>query len=246
MVTDGRMATATDAATLTLAQWFSPAYPVGAFQFSHGLERAIDCGDVSDGDALAAWIHDVVRHGSGASDVLFLSAAYLAETEARLLEVDELARAFAPSAERLRETVDMGRTFRRTTASLLGRELPELVHPVVAGLCARLADLPLRLTASMYLQAVRRQSGVGGRPPDPRSGRPKARKSSATCCRSAWRSPKAARMATSTPSDHRHSPRTSRRCSTKPSTPGSFEHDGHERPPPDSASADRSGRARPR
>ena len=153
MVTDGRMATATDAATLTLAQWFSPAYPVGAFQFSHGLERAIDCGDVSSGDALAAWIRDVVRHGSGASDVLFLSAAYLAESEARLLEVDELARAFAPSAERLRETVDMGRTFRRTTASLLGRELPELVHPVVAGLCARLADLPLRLTASMYLQA---------------------------------------------------------------------------------------------
>ena len=153
MVTDGRMATATDAATLTLAQWFSPAYPVGAFQFSHGLERAIDCGDVPNGDALAAWIRDVVRHGSGASDVLFLSAAYLAESEARLLEVDELARAFAPSAERLRETVDMGRTFRRTTASLLGRDLPELVHPVVAGLCARLADLPLRLTASMYLQA---------------------------------------------------------------------------------------------
>ena len=24
-------------ATLTLAQWFSPAYPVGAFAYSHGL-----------------------------------------------------------------------------------------------------------------------------------------------------------------------------------------------------------------
>ncbi len=149
----GLMATATETGIMTLMQWFSPAYPVGAFQFSHGLEWAIESGDVPDRDALAAWTRDVVSHGSGASDVMFLSAAYLADSNSELLEIDEMARAFAPSAERLRETADMGRTFRAVTSRLLDRELPELVHPVIVGLCARLADLPLQLTASMFLQA---------------------------------------------------------------------------------------------
>jgi len=36
----------TDRQILTLAQWLSPAYPVGAFAYSHGLEWAVRAGDV--------------------------------------------------------------------------------------------------------------------------------------------------------------------------------------------------------
>ena len=37
---------------LTLAQWLSPAYPVGAFAYSHGLEAAVEAGRVRDGEGL--------------------------------------------------------------------------------------------------------------------------------------------------------------------------------------------------
>ncbi|MEE4348227.1 MAG: urease accessory protein UreF, partial [Paracoccaceae bacterium] len=33
---------------LTLMQWLSPAYPVGGFSYSHGLEWAVAAGDVTD------------------------------------------------------------------------------------------------------------------------------------------------------------------------------------------------------
>ena len=147
------MDTITESGILTLQQWFSPAYPVGAFHFSHGLEGAVDGGEVSDGGTLRDWIRDVLMHGAGAADAVFLSAAYRAGSGEGLQEIDEVARAMAPSAERLRETVDMGRTFGTVTGKLLGRELPDLVYPVVVGLSARLAGLPLQLTASTFLQA---------------------------------------------------------------------------------------------
>ena len=66
-------------AILTLAQWFSPAFPVGSYSYSHGLEWSIDVGDVQDAAALSAWIGDVLDHGSGRSDASFLAAAYQAQ-----------------------------------------------------------------------------------------------------------------------------------------------------------------------
>ena len=35
-----------------LTAWFSPAYPVGAFSFSHGLEAAVAAGTVTGRAAL--------------------------------------------------------------------------------------------------------------------------------------------------------------------------------------------------
>ena len=75
MATGARMAMPTETAhVLTLAQWFSPAYPVGAFSYSHGLERAVQAGCVTDGASLGAWIGDVLAHGEGRSDAVFLHA----------------------------------------------------------------------------------------------------------------------------------------------------------------------------
>ena len=99
MDTDAPLATATE--TLTLAQWFSPAFPVGAFAYSHGLEWAIDSGSVSDRAAAQAWIAQVLEHGTGWNDVLFLTASYRSQDEIAVQEVDAIARAFAASKERL-------------------------------------------------------------------------------------------------------------------------------------------------
>jgi len=153
MATGGRMAMNTEAAVLTLAQWFSPAFPVGAFHFSGGLEWAIEAGLVGDADSLRDWIADVLRDGSGKADASFLAAAFVAD-EAQLSEIDATARAFAPSAERLFETVETGRAFGLAVAAVHGLELPELTYPVAVGRAARLMELPEALTAQMYLHAT--------------------------------------------------------------------------------------------
>src|SRR5215217_4767511 len=79
--------------------WFSPTFPTGAFGFSHGLEWAVEDGDVRDRDSLADWLGSVLRHGGGWSDAVLLAAAYRAAEggdEAGLRDVAELALALQP------------------------------------------------------------------------------------------------------------------------------------------------------
>ena len=66
----------TDIDILTLAQWLSPSFPVGAFAYSHGLETAFQNGQISTADALRDWLADVLTHGSGRNDCILLRAAY--------------------------------------------------------------------------------------------------------------------------------------------------------------------------
>ena len=56
-----------------LTTWFSPAYPVGAYSYSHGLEWAVEAGAVADGDGLHAWIAGLLEFGAGRSDAILLA-----------------------------------------------------------------------------------------------------------------------------------------------------------------------------
>ncbi len=141
------------AALLTLAQWLSPAYPVGAFSYSHGLETAIADGSVADAESLFHWVTEVLEHGSGRSDAILLAASYGCDDPDALTGIDALCRAFAPARERLMETDLQGAAFARTTAAIWGDEMPALCYPVAVGRAARLQGLPLELTTAMYLQA---------------------------------------------------------------------------------------------
>ena len=139
---------------LTLAQWFSPAFPVGAFAYSHGLEQAIAENDVTDPATLQTWIGDVLNFGAGRSDALFIAAAYHA-TPDELQAIDARARAFTSSKERRMETDLLGEAFGRIASSLSGDDISGLCYSVAVGKAARLATLPLplELTTSMYLHA---------------------------------------------------------------------------------------------
>lgn len=143
----------TDAHILTLTQWFSPAFPIGAFAYSHGVETAIKSGRIATGGHLFAWLSDVIQHGSGRNDCIFLRAAYRCEDKAALGEVNAAARAFAGSAERLMETALQGAAFAKTTNAIWDGDAPDCAGPVAVGYAARRLDLPVDLTASMYLQA---------------------------------------------------------------------------------------------
>lgn len=142
----------TTSALLTLTQWFSPSFPVGAFAYSHGLERIIDRGDLQTAEALVQWLHSIVTKGSGRNDIILLAAAFDADAHA-LAELDATARAFAASAERLTETLDQGEAFARTVDAVWASDVGPLCYPVAVGRAARLNTLPLDLTAELYLQA---------------------------------------------------------------------------------------------
>ncbi|WP_319824862.1 urease accessory protein UreF [Thalassovita sp.] len=142
----------TDTALLTLAQWLSPAYPVGAFSYSHGLEWAVENAQVTDAGSFSNWLGDVLQHGSGRNDAILLGCAYRAGAD-DLSEIDATARAFAPSAERLLETEQQGAAFGRTTEAIWGDCPPGLTYPVAVGHAAARHGLPLLQTCAMYLHS---------------------------------------------------------------------------------------------
>ncbi len=153
MATAGPMATPTDADILTLTQWLSPAYPVGGFAYSHGLEAAIDGGTVANSRDTEAWISDVLEHGSGWNDAVFVVAAFNAHDKEELINVDIAARAFCATSERLMETELLGQAFGNVTKGVWELDLGQFTYPVSIGRAARLQNLPLLLTTKMFLQA---------------------------------------------------------------------------------------------
>jgi urease accessory protein len=106
------------AALYRLMSWLSPAYPVGAFSYSGGLEWAVEAGDVTSADTLMTWLSALVAHGGGYCDAVFFvhaHAAAWAQDESVLCAVAELAFAFTPSRERHLETTAQGDAFLETT-----------------------------------------------------------------------------------------------------------------------------------
>ena len=149
-----RTAMPTETDLLTLAQWFSPSFPVGAFAYSHGLEWAIESGQVTDANTAQGWIADVLEFGSGHNDSLFLAAAYAAQDPGELDHLDARCRAFAAARERVMETDLQGVAFCRTVAAVWGHELADYCYPVAIGRAARLQGLPLLATTQVYLHSV--------------------------------------------------------------------------------------------
>jgi urease accessory protein len=150
---------------LPLFVWLSPSFPVGAFAYSHGLEWAVEEGDVRDAASLAAWIDDLLRHGSGRSDAVLLCVAHDAATRADatlLAEVAELAAALAPTAERRLETVQQGGSFLtalRATWPCAALDMlsqardGDIAYPVALGVAAAGHAIPRRLTLETFLTA---------------------------------------------------------------------------------------------
>ena len=135
-------------AHLTLVQWLSPAFPTGAFAYSHGLEAEIAAGVVRDAASLEAWLGNVLRFGAGWQDAVLLCHALKDDATA----LDDLARALQPSAERLRESAEQGAAFARAVAGMTGRALAPRLMPVAVGEAARALGLPAQTVAALYLQ----------------------------------------------------------------------------------------------
>ena len=155
----------TETAGLPLLVWLSPSFPVGAFAYSHGLEWAVEAGDISNAATCEAWISDLLVHGSGYNDAIIMAAAYRAVTirdRAALGEVAELAVAMQPSSERHLEAIAQGNAF--LTAARAAWEVPSLAflksawdgdvaYPVAVGALSAGHDIPLSTTLDAFLLA---------------------------------------------------------------------------------------------
>jgi urease accessory protein len=124
---------------LTLQVWLSPAFPVGGFTYSHGLEWAIEAGVVTSAATLSSWLGGVLEHGAGRSDAILLVRAHAAASRddlAALAEVIELSAAFQPTKERRLEASAQGAAFVRAVGDTWSNPRFEAI---VAGLAAHFA-----------------------------------------------------------------------------------------------------------
>lgn len=149
-----------------LMAWLSPAYPVGAFSYSSGIEWAVESGDIKDAETLKTWLTVIMTEGGGFCDAAFFAHAHRAaqsDDDRALREIAELAAAFAPSKERHLETTAQGRAFVEATrapwpcATLdrLARVWDgPVAYPVAVGVVAAGHGVALEAALSAYLHAV--------------------------------------------------------------------------------------------
>jgi urease accessory protein len=89
-------------ALLKLQSWLSPAFPSGAYSYSHGLEWAAEAGYVHDRKSLVDWLDADLCHGSGRNEAIFFSEAWrcaMSDDRTKLFEIAELAAAFRGTSE---------------------------------------------------------------------------------------------------------------------------------------------------
>ena len=65
-----------EAAVYALSVWFSPAFPVGGYAYSSGLEYAVHAGHVGDAEGLQGRIEAMLRLGAGRTEGGFFGAAH--------------------------------------------------------------------------------------------------------------------------------------------------------------------------
>ncbi len=165
------------AAHYRLMTWLSPAYPVGAFSYSSGIEWAVEAGDITDGESLRQWLATMLTDGAGFNDGILFCQAHRATAggnDAALVEAAELAAALAPTRERYLETTTLGRAFMDVTgaawpcAALVRLQAVwrgPVAYPIAVGVACAGHSIPLAPAAQGFSDRSDRQLGLGRRSP---------------------------------------------------------------------------------
>ena len=132
----------------TLTQWLSPSYPIGAYNFSQGLEYAVKESLVSDEKTLKDWLRENLEAGYFRNDAIFVKLAFFSETEEQLEKLVELMNAFSTSKSRLDEQILQGKAFFKVTPN--STDAP---YPIALGMAAKNYDLKIEEVIPLFLQS---------------------------------------------------------------------------------------------
>jgi len=155
------MANAMADALYRLLAWLSPAYPIGAFSYSHGIETAVEEGLIKDRASLVTWLETVLADGTGRVDGALFAAAWRA-AQARdwpgLDAVAERAAAWRGTSEMALESRQQGGSFLSITRTAwphpdLEHVRDELALPAAVALAAAVHGIALEDALAGYLHA---------------------------------------------------------------------------------------------
>lgn len=152
------MTSRTSASLQRLLTWLSPAFPVGAFAWSAGLETAIADRNVGDATTLKDWLAGTLAHGGLRTDAIMLAHAHRAGDAAALAALAELYLALTPAAERRSETLVTGEAFvlaARAWSLQAIAPLPDpCPYPIAVGSLAAASGIPLPDALLAFLTAT--------------------------------------------------------------------------------------------
>ncbi|RUM23066.1 urease accessory protein UreF [Rhizobium vallis] len=154
-------------ALLRLTAWLSPAFPIGGFAYSGGLERAVADELVTDASSLAAWIGTLIGHGSAWNDAVLLAESHKRHADsAHLAEIAALAEALAGSRERHQETMLLGEAFvaaaRAWPDSVFERLPQKAAYPVAVGAVTGAHAIAPEKALAAFLHAYASQAVSAG------------------------------------------------------------------------------------
>lgn len=145
-----------DPRLLRLMAWLSPAFPVGGFSYSHGLERAVHDGLISDPEGLEDWLVQLIGMGSAWNDAVLFAESWRRARGGDPASVAELAEALAGSRERHAETTLLGAAFLKSIAAWpqpgLANLPPDCPYCVAVGATAGAHGIDLHDALSAFLQ----------------------------------------------------------------------------------------------
>jgi urease accessory protein len=152
--------------------WTSPAFPVGSYAYSHGIEYAIEAGLIGGADDLGRWVGEIVARGAGFADAVFLAHTWRATRsgdEAALAAVGERASAYRGSAEAALESEAQGRAF----VAAVGAGWPQLrpaegtrpipPYAVAVGASAARGGIDIEDAVAAFLRLIPLGQGEGVR-----------------------------------------------------------------------------------
>lgn len=136
---------------LHLLTLLSPAFPTGAFAYSHGLEQAIAGGEVTGKESLSEWLESLLERGSAFNDAVMIAFA----TEENLAELNAIALSLSASRERHLETTVLGSAFASSAGSFLDLALPDgdIAYPLAVAAAGLAAGIERDALVAAYLHA---------------------------------------------------------------------------------------------
>jgi urease accessory protein len=148
-----------DVSFVRLLQLVSPALPIGAFAYSHGIEAAVDLGFIDDAESAAAWIDGILRHSFATWEIPLFGRIYRGferqDTDA-VSRWNERLWASRASVELAEESRQLGIALARISTQLGIAEAlswwtePKVTYEAVFALACTRWEIPVEIGARAY------------------------------------------------------------------------------------------------